>query len=222
MSRIGQAIRHARSPAKREAIIGAARALFFAHGVDVVAIEDIAARAGVSKVTVYAHFGDKDTLLEAVIRAEAARIEQSLLRPRARGMALEDVLNGVGEGLLAFLTAPEMEACDRILAAQAARRPDLARRFYEAGPGHVHAQVAALLAGAVAAGEVAADEPTRMAEDLMGLWKGMLPVARRFGVMPVVTPGERAARVARGTRLFLRAHAVARPEQAAPSTVVPE
>ena len=189
------------------AIIAAARDLFFAHGLDATAIEDIAAAAGVSKVTIYGHFGDKETLMEAVIRAESARIEQGLIRPRARGTPLAEVLEGLGVALLEFLHAPAMEGCDRLLSVEAARHPALARRFYEAGPGYVHRQLAALLAEAAAAGTIHPDDPARAAEDLIGLWKGMLEVERRFGIRAPYNAADLAERVRRGTALFLRAHA---------------
>ncbi len=192
---------------KRAQIVAAARELFFANGLDATAIEDIAAAAQVSKVTIYGHFGDKETLMEAVIRAEAAEIEQGLIRPRARGVPLAETLDGLGIALLEFLIAPAMEACDRLLAVEAARHPALARRFYDAGPGYVHRQLATVLAEAAAAGHLRPDDPARAAEDLIGLWKGMLEVERRFGIRPPWSAAQLAARVRRGTALFLRAHA---------------
>ncbi|HAL89775.1 MAG TPA: transcriptional regulator, partial [Erythrobacter sp.] len=45
--------------AKRDAILGAAGASFLEHGFAASSIEQIAADAGVSKVTVYNRFGDK-------------------------------------------------------------------------------------------------------------------------------------------------------------------
>lgn len=158
-------------------------------------------------MTIYAHFGEKETLLEAVIRAEASRVEQSLLRPSARGVSLQETLDSFGDGLLSLLTAPDMEACDRLLSSEAMRLPALARRFYEAGPGYVHGQLAAVLSAAAERGEIARDEPIRMAEDLIGLWKGMLPVERRFGIHRTHSRDDLAARVRRGTVLFLRAYA---------------
>lgn len=193
--------------AKRAAILDAARARFFERGLDATSIEEIAAAAGVSKVTVYGHFGDKETLMEAVFRAEAAKLEASLVRPRARAAPLTEVLNGFGETLLDFLSDPSMEACDRILAHEAERRPDLARRFFEAGPGYVHAQLARAMERAMDAGEIARGEPMQVAEDLIGLWKGMRIVERRFGIHRARDRAEISARVARGTALFLKAHA---------------
>ena len=60
---------------KRELILSAAERAFFAQGFSAATIERIAADAGVSKVTVYGHFGDKETLFEAVVTREAAQIK---------------------------------------------------------------------------------------------------------------------------------------------------
>ena len=49
-------------PAKREAIVAAAAHSFFDIGYAATSIEQIAADAGVSKVTIYNQFGDKHTL----------------------------------------------------------------------------------------------------------------------------------------------------------------
>src|SRR5690606_22208157 len=48
--------------AKRAAILQAAERMFLQHGFEGVSMDQIAAAAGVSKLTVYSHFGDKDAL----------------------------------------------------------------------------------------------------------------------------------------------------------------
>jgi AcrR family transcriptional regulator len=57
-----------RSAAKtRRRIIDAAYALFYRQGFARVSVDAIAAQAGVTKRTLYAHFGSKDALLAAVL-----------------------------------------------------------------------------------------------------------------------------------------------------------
>ncbi len=48
-----------KDPAKREAILDAAQRLFYARGVGPVGLEDVAGTAGVSRMTLYSHFGGK-------------------------------------------------------------------------------------------------------------------------------------------------------------------
>jgi TetR/AcrR family transcriptional repressor of mexJK operon len=52
---------------KAEAILTAARELFLNEGFDRSSVDTVAARAGVSKRTVYDYFGDKHSLLQAVV-----------------------------------------------------------------------------------------------------------------------------------------------------------
>ncbi|WP_062135209.1 TetR/AcrR family transcriptional regulator [Demequina aestuarii] len=60
--------RRGQSAAKHEAILEAATSLFLSDGYDRTSVDAIAARAAVSKRTVYDHFGDKASVLEAVLR----------------------------------------------------------------------------------------------------------------------------------------------------------
>src|SRR5579875_3304544 len=54
---------------KRAAILEAAKALFIRNAFAGTSMDAIAAEAGVSKLTVYSHFGDKDNLFREVIRS---------------------------------------------------------------------------------------------------------------------------------------------------------
>lgn len=51
--------------ATRSRIIGAAEGLFYEHGLRSVSVDAIAARAGVTKRTLYYHFESKDALIAA-------------------------------------------------------------------------------------------------------------------------------------------------------------
>ncbi len=79
------------SAPKRAAILSAARELFLADGFDRTSVDAIAARAGVSKRTVYDYFGDKQNLLQTVFDA----VGQSLLATIRQ--TLDDTLDGVTE-----------------------------------------------------------------------------------------------------------------------------
>lgn len=56
-----------RTKKKREAILAAAREMFFQNGVAETGITDIAKKAGVSQVTIYNYFDSKDGLIRAVM-----------------------------------------------------------------------------------------------------------------------------------------------------------
>ena len=55
---------------KRAAILETAKEMFIEQGFNGVSMDGIAAGAGVSKLTVYSHFGDKETLFFEAIQAK--------------------------------------------------------------------------------------------------------------------------------------------------------
>ncbi|WP_331754519.1 TetR/AcrR family transcriptional regulator (plasmid) [Streptomyces sp. NBC_00012] len=79
------------SARKRAAILSAARELFLADGFDRSSVDAVAARAEVSKRTVYDYFGDKRTLLQAVVDS----VGQSLITTIRR--TLDETLSGPTE-----------------------------------------------------------------------------------------------------------------------------
>lgn len=193
--------------AKRAAIIDAARRLFFERGVEAVPIETIAAEAGVSKVTIYGHFGDKLGLFEAMVAREMSAMRGALAAPATPGLAVEDRLTAFGVALLSFLTSAEVARFDAMLGQEAERHPDLARRFFDAGPGKCRAMLSDVIAQAAEAGAIDPDDATLAAEDLLSLWQGMLPITRRLRLHDTPAPAAVEARVRRGVALFMRAHA---------------
>ena len=56
-----------RAERKRAAILQAASDVFLANGYVGASMDDVAARAGVSKQTLYKHFGDKETLFHELV-----------------------------------------------------------------------------------------------------------------------------------------------------------
>lgn len=82
--------RQRRTEMKRAAILDAAEELFVSEGFDVVSVDAIAARAEVSKRTVYDHFGDKRALFhgvlersgEVLLRTIRAAIDEELTEDR--------------------------------------------------------------------------------------------------------------------------------------------
>lgn len=193
---------------KRGAILDAAMRLFAERGVQGVPIEAIAAEAGVSKVTIYASFKDKGAILEAIVLRETARLADRVAEISQSAGALDDRLTRVGHALVAMLGDQCHLALDRCLGLEAQRNPELARRFFEAGPGHLRDILAAMLLDAAAAKEIDLTCARTAAEDLLGLWLGFSAIERRFLCNgPAMDVME--SRVHRGVDLFIRAHSAA-------------
>jgi TetR/AcrR family transcriptional repressor of mexJK operon len=166
--------------AKREAILAAATAIFFERGYEGAGIEAIATKAGVSKVTVYGHFGTKTGLFTAAVEQECEKIRSALLFDEGQA-PLRDRLAAFGHAMIAFLSRPEMIRFEQRIAAETERHPDLGRCFLEAGPHRMLKALAGLLERARNRGELGPLDPMLAAEQYASLVKGMADMDRRFG-----------------------------------------
>ncbi|ODP39492.1 TetR/AcrR family transcriptional regulator [Sphingomonas turrisvirgatae] len=193
-----------RDPAKHNAIVAAARAAFFARGFHAATIEDIAAAAGVSKVTVYSRFGDKETLFEEVIRVESVRMAAVFEAEIAAGTTLEDQLNAFGVALAGLKFSEEHVAVDRVLMNEIAQIPALAQRFFAAGPRLCMNRLNEVIGAAATRGEIEVDDPMLAADDLVGLWLGAGDLEIKLGLAPLPSVDAIRRRVRRATRLFLK------------------
>ena len=191
-------------------MLDAAWALFLERGVEAVAMETVAARAGVAKSTLYAAFPEKDALFDAVMLREMQRIEAAQgIGPGAPPPAdLHEALRAFGEGVMSFLASDPAIAFYGVLASEIRRRPDLSEAFWRLGPGRTRANLAALLTAAVARGELALDDAEAAADALFGAWQGFSPQMLVLDGGAERVRASVAERVARGTALFLKAHAV--------------
>ncbi|OLT05045.1 TetR family transcriptional regulator [Pseudonocardia sp. CNS-004] len=123
--------RRRQSETKRAAILDAAEELFVSSGYELTSVDAIAARATVSKRTVYDHFGDKLSLFRRVVE----RVDDALLA-LTRTAVREELTEGrdLGDALLAFVRRVTTDvvpsstyATFRLLNARSAstpRRPD--------------------------------------------------------------------------------------------------
>lgn len=184
--------------------------MFLERGVEAVAVEAIAARAGVSKATFYKHFTDKAALFEAAVLREMERIEaaQHLTSDASSRPHLEETLRQFGLGLMAFLFSPSAVDFYNALSAELARHKTLARRFYDLGPGRTRANLAAILAEAVHRGELVVSDPEEAAEHLIGLWQGISQYQLSLGISVRSIRASIPKRVETGVRVFVKAYGV--------------
>jgi TetR/AcrR family transcriptional repressor of mexJK operon len=191
--------------AKREAIIMAARGLFTSQPFDLVTMEGIAAQAGVSKMTVYSHFNDKETLFETIVAATSDELVGALSASERDG-GLRERLIAIGTSLLDVILGSDICKMSHSLPGALRANRALADRFYAAGPGRVRAALAVIIGAAADRGELAVDDPDRAADDLVSLWEGSMPAKIAFGLAELSTPEEIRRRALRGTEVFLRAY----------------
>src|SRR5688500_4295965 len=88
---------------KRQAILDAARHMFTAQGFDGASMDQIAAAAGVSKLTVYSHFGDKETLFAEVVKSYCESQLPDALFDDLSGMPLRERLLRIARAFFAMI-----------------------------------------------------------------------------------------------------------------------
>ncbi len=186
----------------REQLLIAARELFLRDGYR-AGVDAIAAAAGVSKQTLYNHFGSKEALFSAVMSA----CVQNLTVPLAGQDGLRDALLRFALSFRGELFSPESLALHRMLIAETPRFPELAREVFLAGPCAMHDQLAQVLARAMAAGTLRQEEPRFAADMLVSMLLGFERQQRLFGIQASAEPEpERCAHI---IDTYLRAFAPA-------------
>ncbi|MEO9600167.1 TetR/AcrR family transcriptional regulator [Parasphingorhabdus sp.] len=187
-------------------IIAAARTEFFANGFSASSIEAIAARAEVSKVTVYSWFKTKENLFGEVVKAERARMTQKFVDDSLESESLRDILLHVAENLLNFLMLEEKVRFDRILAAEVNRDPKIGKYFLDNGPRASMANLTELLQKLVDKGEIESSDPKFSAEMFHGLVMGNMDVFLRYGEKIKLTTPEKRERAKRAVDAWIRIH----------------
>jgi TetR/AcrR family transcriptional repressor of mexJK operon len=139
---------------KARAVLAGARAVFLANGFSAATTDMIQQAAGVSKSTVYSHYPNKEALFVAVIEAECELYVKTVRQNKFPERCLPDTLNAIAQAYLEIVLSRDGMALYRAIVSEAARFPELGRRFYLAGPGAMNNAVAETLEAAEARGEV--------------------------------------------------------------------
>ena len=114
-------------------ILEAAQVEFGAKGFTATRIDDIAARAGLTKTGVYAHFPGKDAIFEALLDQVLlnARPETAAVWQPDGSVALPDMVDAYLDRLYAMVQNPVFAELYRLLLAESERAPDLIRRWHD-------------------------------------------------------------------------------------------
>ena len=161
-----------KDPGKRAAILAAAKGLFLARGYEGTAMDAVAQEAGVSKLTVYSHFQDKDSLfLEAVRAVCEDLLPADLFVARFEG-PMRDQLLRIARAFFRLITSDEAIAVHRIMGQQLPPGSPLPHLFWEAGPRRIQEAFADFLRAEVAAGELQVHACTLAAQQFFALLKG--------------------------------------------------
>lgn len=202
------------SPHKRAAILEAARSLFVSEGFDRTSMDAVAIRAKVSKRTVYDYFGDKRTLVLAVIEEVGQNLLDSITS--AIGAHLADQVGikdseRLAEELIAFakeIASSTLESSDyanymKLIAAEEPEAGGLGMSAMENAPEDA---IGERLAHFAQLGLLEVPNRRRAADHFVALSFGLV-VTGSAGSGGAKDQAERNEEVTEGVRAFLRAYA---------------
>lgn len=157
------------SERKRLQIVEAAIAEFCEHGFVGAGMDQISARANVSKRTVYNHFDSKEALFLAILAKMADKLHETLDLRYQPGLAIEAQLRAFGAAEGRLMTSHDFMRTMRMVITELMREPKLAcnmsERFDKTGI------LIDILSAAHDAGDLVIDDPRRAAEEYIGLIK---------------------------------------------------
>ena len=125
-----------RSDRRRQSIIKAATEVFLRHGYVGATTDEVAARAAVSKQTLYKQFADKQRLFAEVILETTVQLVDGLSTVAGTLNDAADVRTGLRELADAFLRGlldPEVLRLRRLVIAEADRFPEVGRAWFDRG-----------------------------------------------------------------------------------------
>ena len=170
-----------RKDARPGEIVAAALEVFAEKGFAAARLDDIAARAGVSKGALYLYFETKQDLFEAVVRDA---ISPNIAAVEAAAQAMDLPFAQVSRMLLTraadLMSTSAIGPVAKMVIAESRNFPDLARIWHDAVVSRVLAVITGLIARAQARGEIRPGDPRFHALALIGpllmgvLWREVL------------------------------------------------
>lgn len=150
--------RRASADARRKKILEAALGVFLAEGYVATRMDQVAARAGVAKGTIYVHFEDKEALFRSLIHEEIGPVIASgtTLAESFAGDTRE-LLKGLARIMQRELLGTQRADILRLVISEAPRFPWLAEFYWHEVVERGMALIRAVAARGVARGELASD-----------------------------------------------------------------
>ncbi|MBC3347935.1 TetR/AcrR family transcriptional regulator [Pseudomonas sp. SWRI196] len=192
--------------AKRQAILDAAKKLFVSLGYANTSMDAVATEAGVSKLTVYSHFNDKETLFSAAVVAKCEEQVPPLFFEWPDGVPIEHVLLNIARGFHQLINSDESVNLHRLIMALGSQDPQLSTIFFEAGPQRMLSGMERLLTKVNQSGALSIDKPRNAAEHFFCLIKGAANFRLLYGCGAPLEAAAAEAHVEEVVGLFVRAY----------------
>ncbi|WOJ91046.1 TetR/AcrR family transcriptional regulator [Methylocapsa polymorpha] len=164
--------------------------MFQEKGYGEATLDDVIARSGGSRQTLYALFGGKQGLFEAIISDACESIFRGLTPQQLAPRAPDAVLHEVGVRYLAIVTGPDCISLNRLIIAEAPRIPELAQQYWKFGPGRSRAFLAEFFDRQIERGVLRMPDSMAGAEHFLEMLSGTVRLQCMIGLRQPPTPVE--------------------------------
>lgn len=175
--------------ARRQAILDAALSVFAERGFGPARLEDVAARAGVAKGTLYLYFKDKETLFEDVIRSAVSPLLAQLdALAAAPSIPFDQALEALYAMFEKEVLGTKRKLLVRLIIAEGPRFPVIAEFHYRNVVSRIMPLISELAERAAARGEIASNVlvryPQLVAEPLLTavIWDALFATIKPLDV----------------------------------------
>ncbi|MBV8569419.1 MAG: TetR/AcrR family transcriptional regulator [Acidobacteriaceae bacterium] len=196
-------IPNTRTQKKQSEILNAATELFLERGYDAVSLDDILARVGGSKTTLYSYYGDKEGLFAAMVERTCQTKLAPLLALNLTDLAPAEGLSVIGHQFVSLVSNPEGRGVFRVMIAEAPRFPDLAAAFFARGPEAVIRTLRHHIEQWQKKGYLRCGNAEMMAVQFLGLMTGNFHLKNLLGLGERLSERQMKTWVGRGVEIFL-------------------
>lgn len=171
------------TPEKRSQILVGAAKVFASEGYEGASMARIAAVAGVSKGTLYNYFDTKAALFANYVQDECGRHLVRIFDGANHDGDPAVVLREIGLRMTRMMLSDVGLTIYRVVIAEAAAFPELARGFFKSGPARATGFMAKWLSEETRRGRLAVADPDFAAEQFFSLCQARLVLRRRLEML---------------------------------------
>ncbi len=182
--------KRAKPDSRRDAILEAAAEVFLHEGYERACIDDIIAKVGGSKRTIYSEFGSKENLFAEIIKLVTTRAVATLPEPDVAKKDVRAALVEFGVGFLQLLMAAQTLAVFRVVFGECRKFPKLGKFFYDGGPGQSRAHLERILAEYEKRGDLKLADRALAADAFVSMIRGNHHMQVALGLRPPLTSKE--------------------------------
>jgi AcrR family transcriptional regulator len=198
-----EAAARSRLEARRRAFLDAANDTFLEKGYANTTLGDIIARSGGSRQTLYALFGGKQGLFEAIVSERNAELFRPLRAEGHLDRAPEVVLVEIGKHFLRNVLSPQALGLFRLVVTEGPAMRELSERFWALGPSQTISAIERYFAEQTRRGVLELADPDQAARQFQGILLGSFHMQCLLGVREIPSPGEIESFVKSAVKRFL-------------------